>query len=69
MLENELADLLAVAETLQIKGLCNVRNKYEKGDIQCAESENATSGTSQEYQNINSSQGRRKKRKLSGGVI
>lgn len=49
--------------------MCNVRNKYEKGDIQCADSENAASGTAQEYPNTNSSQGRRKKRKLSGGVI
>ncbi|XP_046488187.1 uncharacterized protein [Neodiprion pinetum] len=32
--ETELDDLLAAAETLQIKGLSNVRNKYEKGEIQ-----------------------------------
>ncbi|XP_046747755.1 uncharacterized protein LOC124412148 isoform X2 [Diprion similis] len=32
--EAELDDLLAAAETLQIKGLSNVRNKYEKGEIQ-----------------------------------
>jgi hypothetical protein len=36
-LETELDGLLAAAETLQVKGLSNVRNKYEKGDIQCAD--------------------------------
>jgi hypothetical protein len=30
---------LAAAETLQVKGLSNVRNKYEKGDIQCADNQ------------------------------
>lgn len=34
MLETELNDVLAVAESLQVKGLSSVRNKYEKGDIQ-----------------------------------
>ncbi|XP_048511222.1 zinc finger protein 131-like isoform X2 [Athalia rosae] len=32
--EAQLDDLLAAAETLQVKGLSNVRNKYEKGKIQ-----------------------------------
>ncbi|XP_015599344.1 kelch-like protein 4 [Cephus cinctus] len=32
--EAQLEDLLAAAETLQVKGLSNVRNKYEKGEIQ-----------------------------------
>lgn len=39
MLETELDGLLAAAETLQVKGLSNVRNKYEKGDIQCADNQ------------------------------
>lgn len=39
MLESELDGLLAAAETLQVKGLSNVRNKYEKGDIQCADNQ------------------------------
>ncbi|GLG98502.1 hypothetical protein R5R35_011416 [Gryllus longicercus] len=37
VLETELDGLLATAETLQVKGLSNVRNKYEKGDIQGSE--------------------------------
>lgn len=32
--EAQLDDLLAAAETLQVKGLSNVRTKYEKGEIQ-----------------------------------
>ncbi|KDR16421.1 uncharacterized protein LOC110832614 [Zootermopsis nevadensis] len=39
VLEAELEGLLAAAETLQVKGLSNVRNKYEKGDIQCADNQ------------------------------
>jgi hypothetical protein len=39
VLETELDGLLAAAETLQVKGLSNVRNKYEKGDIQCADNQ------------------------------
>jgi hypothetical protein len=39
VLESELDGLLAAAETLQVKGLSNVRNKYEKGDIQCADNQ------------------------------
>lgn len=31
--ETQLDELLAAAETLQVKGLSNVRNKYEKGEI------------------------------------
>ncbi|XP_049791414.1 protein tramtrack, beta isoform-like [Schistocerca nitens] len=37
VLETELDGLLAAAEMLQVKGLSNVRNKYEKGDIHNAE--------------------------------
>lgn len=33
VLEAELDSFLAVAETLQVKGLSNVRSKYQKGDI------------------------------------
>lgn len=32
--ESDLSGLLLAAETLQVKGLSNVRNKYEKGQIQ-----------------------------------
>lgn len=32
-MESELSGLLAVAEALQVKGLSNVRNKYERGQI------------------------------------
>lgn len=36
ILETELDKLLAVAESLQVKGLSNVRGKYEKGEIRNA---------------------------------
>ncbi|XP_044735649.1 zinc finger and BTB domain-containing protein 14-like isoform X1 [Chrysoperla carnea] len=39
VLEDDIDGMLEVAETLQVKGLCTVRNKYEKGDIQSNEND------------------------------
>ncbi|PSN31569.1 hypothetical protein C0J52_15950 [Blattella germanica] len=77
VLETELDGLLAAAETLQVKGLSNVRNKYEKGDIQCADNQHQQQQPSQHIESLEqsektemNSQGtplhlRRKRRKIS----
>ncbi|KAJ9598250.1 hypothetical protein L9F63_011071, partial [Diploptera punctata] len=80
VLETELDGLLAAAETLQVKGLSNVRNKYEKGDIQCADTnqqqqtQQHNDSNEQTEKNESSSQGtplhlRRKRRKLSESPV
>jgi len=85
VLESELDGLLAAAETLQVKGLSNVRNKYEKGDIQCADNQQNQQQQQQQQQQQpqhddqgektdGSSQGtplhlRRKRRKISESPV
>ncbi|XP_067000729.2 uncharacterized protein [Anabrus simplex] len=75
VLETELDGLLVTAEALQVKGLSNVRNKYEKGDIQGAEQQQQPMQV--EQQDVDDStttalspdtQLRRKRRKLSDTV-
>lgn len=71
VLEDDIDGMLEVAETLQVKGLCTVRNKYEKGDIQNNENDESQNkeNATKESSNTETEIKHRKKRKMSHTVV